>query len=163
MRHRSADTSPALTRRRLPILLALATLIASSLLVVGQASPQGAEEGFKVVVHPENPLDEISRQTLAAIFLKRERRWPDRVDVEAVNQRAESAVRTAFSQAVHGRPTNAIEAYWQQRIFTGREVPPPALGSDGEVVAFVRSRRGAVGYVSRRAATTGVKVIAVVD
>jgi hypothetical protein len=42
----------------------------------------------------------------------------------------------------------AVRAYWQQLIFSGRGVPPVELESDEAVVAFVLKYPGAVGYVS---------------
>jgi hypothetical protein len=49
----------------------------------------------------------------------------------------------------------------QQRIFAGRGLPPPELESDEAVLRYVRSRPGAVGYVSERAELGGVKVLGV--
>ena len=40
-----------------------------------------------------------------------------------------------------------VKAYWQQMIFSGREVPPPEKASAKDVVAFVSANRGGVGYV----------------
>jgi periplasmic protein TonB len=39
--------------------------------------------------------------------------------------------------------------------------PPPSLASDREVLAYVRLKPGAIGYVSMAADVTGVKVVAV--
>ena len=50
---------------------------------------------------------------------------------------------------------SAVESYWQQQIFAGKEVPPAAKPSDEEVLAYVRSTPGAIGYVSAGASTTG--------
>ena len=37
--------------------------------------------------------------------------------------------------------------YWQQRIFSGRDVPPPEFELDREVVEYVLKHAGAIGYV----------------
>jgi hypothetical protein len=42
----------------------------------------------------------------------------------------------------------AVRAFWQQQIFSGRDVPPPELASDKEVMEFVKQHAGAVGYMS---------------
>jgi hypothetical protein len=55
----------------------------------------------------------------------------------------------------------AIKAYWQQRIFSGRGVPPPELGTDAHVVAYVLKYDGAVGYVSAAAELEGTRVVTV--
>ena len=69
---------------------------------------------------------------------------------------SESApAREAFSTAVHHKPVKAVRAYWQQQIFSGRDVPPPEKTSDEQVIAFVRATPGAIGYVSAAAPLTG--------
>ena len=42
----------------------------------------------------------------------------------------------------------AVKLYWQQAVFSGRDVPPPELDSEQEVVRFVLRNPGAIGYVS---------------
>jgi ABC-type phosphate transport system substrate-binding protein len=42
-----------------------------------------------------------------------------------------------------------VKSYWQQQIFSGRDVPPPEKQTENDVVAFVRSNPGAIGYVSK--------------
>lgn len=59
------------------------------------------------------------------------------------------------------RSVEAVRSYWQQRIFSGRDVPPPELDTDEEVVRYVLKHDGAVGYVSAGADIDGLKVISV--
>ena len=40
-----------------------------------------------------------------------------------------------------------VQVYWQRKIGSGL-VPPPVKTSDEEIVAFVASTPGAIGYVS---------------
>ena len=86
------------------------------------------------------------------MFLKKVKRWSDtdKTPVEPVDQAQDSSVREAFTQAIHiNKDLFAIKSYWQRMIFSGRMAPPPELRTDDEVLAFVRSRRGAIGYVRR--------------
>ena len=53
----------------------------------------------------------------------------------------------------------AISSYWAQRIFSGRDVPPPELDSDEAVIEYVLKNRGAVGYVSPSAKLERAKVL----
>ena len=56
--------------------------------------------------------------------------------------------REEFSQAVIGKSTAEVKAYWQTVIFSGRGVPPMEAPSEQAVVQFVRTTPGAIGYVS---------------
>jgi hypothetical protein len=116
---------------------------------------------LRIVVDPENPATELSRDDLADVFLKSSTRWPDGTAVRPVDQKSESAVRKTFSERILKRTIAAVRSYWQQRIFSGRDVPPPELESDDAVIRYVREHRGAVGYVSGAANAGGTKVVSV--
>lgn len=111
------------------------------------ALPSHSQQDFVLIVNAANPASSISQDELGRIFLKKMAKWQDGVRIEPVDLGAGSSVRARFSQSVHGKETAAVKAYWQKMIFSGREVPPPELGSAAEVVAFVGSHRGGVGYV----------------
>ncbi|MFI5182916.1 MAG: phosphate ABC transporter substrate-binding protein, partial [Vicinamibacteria bacterium] len=75
-----------------------------------------------------------------------------------------SRVRAAFSKGVHGRSVDAVQNYWQQQIFSGRDEPPRVKTSDAEVMTFVQSNPGGIGYVSDTATLIdGVKFLDVTD
>jgi len=117
--------------------------------------------GFKVIVHPSNPVDSISREQLAQIFLKKATTWPGGQRAAPVDQTEGSAARAAFSQAVLTKTVSEVKAYWQQQIFSGRSVPPVEKANDSQVVGFVLGNELAVGYLSDGADTGGAKVLRV--
>jgi ABC-type phosphate transport system substrate-binding protein len=113
------------------------------------------------LIHPENPLTSLSQDFVTDVFLKRVTRWHDGETAHPVDQRADSGVRKLFSEGVLRRSVAAIKRYWQQRIFSGRELPPPELDSDEAVVAYVLKHRGAIGYVSAAAKLDRTKAVSV--
>jgi hypothetical protein len=115
---------------------------------------------FKVVVHADNPVTALSASETSALFLKRVTQWTHGGGIRPVDQAADSAVRTAFSRAVHGRTTAAIKSHWLQVVFSGRGTPPPEL-SEAEVVQYVRANPGAIGYVSAARDVGDLKVVTV--
>jgi hypothetical protein len=117
--------------------------------------------GYKIVCHPSNPIQTVERHFLEDAFLKKTTTWPGGEALRPVDLVAHSPVRRKFSDEVLRRPVEAVRNYWQQRIFAGREVPPPEFDSDDVVVRFVLRNPGAVGYVSDEAALNGIKVLTV--
>ncbi len=103
---------------------------------------------FLIIVHPGNPIAEIGRSFLADVYLKRTTRWDDGELARPVDQRPDAAPRRAFSESVLKRSVEAVKRYWQQRIFSGRDLPPPELDDDAAVVTYVATHRGAIGYIS---------------
>ena len=127
-------------------------------LVVMVARPASAQE-FKVIVNSANSTADLPAAVVGKLFLKETAKFPNGTPAMPVDQAKTSPVRAAFSKSVIGRPVGAVETYWQQQIFSGKEVPPAAKASDDDVIAFVKSTPGAIGYVNAGAATAGVKVI----
>jgi len=117
---------------------------------------------FKVIVHAGRPETRLPRAFLADAFLKNVTRWSDDETIRPVDQRTSVAVRRRFSEVVLKRSVAAVKTYWQQRIFSGRGVPPPELDSDEAVVRWVEEHPGAVGYISGAASAGHAKVVAVV-
>ena len=139
-----------------------------ALLLVALLSAHGpsaaAQEGYRVVVNKDNPIDSITKQQLSHLLLKKRTRWDhNNTSADPVDLDSSSPVRETFSKDVHGRSVSSIKNYWQRQIFSGRGVPPPEVTSDAAVVAYVSSRPGAIGYVSARAQLNDVKVLTVSD
>jgi ABC-type phosphate transport system substrate-binding protein len=114
---------------------------------------------FKIVVNASNSVDAISADEASKLFLKQATKFSNGVAAAPVDQKG--ATRAAFCKGVHGRAASAIDTYWQQQIFSGKDIPPAAKAGDDDVIAFVKSTPGGIGYVSAAAATAGVKVISI--
>ena len=130
-----------------------------SALLLAAAAPAAADD-FKVVVHPDNPVAELTSAQVSRLFLKKTLRWPEGRPVQPVEP-ATPALREKFALAIHEKSLNAVKSYWNQLIFSGRDVPPLEKPNDAAVLAYVRGEPGAVGYVSPGADLTGVKVVLV--
>lgn len=118
-------------------------------------------EAYRVVVHQDNPISTVSKAEVSNFLLKKKLRWDSGAVAEPVDLDSKSPVREAFSRDVHGRSVSSIKNYWQRQIFSGREVPPPEVSSDADVIAFVRGHPGGIGYVSPNARLSGVKTVTI--
>ncbi len=137
--------------------------LAVAFLVATVVPVRGADGSIRVVVHPQVKGNQISRANLATIFLRQAPRWGDGTPVLPVDQSFKSPLRSAFSRRLLGKSLLDVQVYWQRQIASG-VTPPPVKASDQEVLAYVASTPGAIGYVSGEAPLTeGVKVIDVVD
>lgn len=115
---------------------------------LGAKPAGGADLPFKVIVHGDMRGTSIGREALSAVFLKKSLRWSDGAPAQPVDQSTQSAVREAFSLHVHRQPLAGVMKFWMAQISNGRGVPPPVKASDADIIAFVASKRGAVGYVT---------------
>lgn len=130
-------------------------------LTPSNAVPAQSAPTFVLVVHRGNPTASLGRADVSRMFLKEIARWPNGQPVEPVDQTVASPVRAAFSQAVHRRSPQSVASYWRQLVFSGRGLPPPEQRGDADVVRFVASHVGGIGYVSPSTALTNVKALQV--
>jgi len=144
-------------RGRRALLFALTSIAGAT--VLGEAS--AAQPVYVIVVHPANPSTSVPRKFLADVFLKKTTRWDHGEVIRPVDQVPDSPVRRRFSEEVIKRSVAAVRSYWQQLIFAGRDVPPPEVPSDEDVIKFVLKYPGAVSYVSGTADVDGAKIVSV--
>jgi TonB family protein len=149
-------------RREAVIRAMLALLGAIIGIAVGSGQLFGQQGGVEVIVNASNPIAEMSSADVAQLFLKRITTWSNGATVVPVDLPESSPVRERFSDGVHGRPTAAIEAFWQRQVFSGRAVPPVQRANPTDVVRFVAGNAGGVGYVPAGTPLPGtVKVLRV--
>jgi hypothetical protein len=141
---------------RLRGILGLALLLLAML-----GAPAGAAD-FVVIINGANPIAAMSAREVSNLFLKKSAHWPDGIKAAPVDLDEGAAARESFSKAVHHKSTTAVKSYWQTMIFSGRDIPPPEKPAAGEVLAFVRANRGAIGYLPAGTPLgAGVKVLEV--
>jgi ABC-type phosphate transport system substrate-binding protein len=126
------------------------------------AIPRG--DGFLVVVNEQNAVATLPRTTVSRYFLKKVSRWDSGAVALPVDLPPDSPIRDAFSRRVLSKSVSSIRAYWQQQIFSGRDVPPPEKPNDAAVLEFVQSNPTAIAYVSSAAALPrGVRVLTITE
>jgi ABC-type phosphate transport system substrate-binding protein len=131
--------------------------------LLASAGTAAAGDGFKVIVHKDNPTRGLPQSKIALMFMKMTTKWESGAMVEPVDLPAASPVRAAFTAAVHKRDVDAVKTAWQRAIFAGRSEPPPEKASDEEVIAFVATHPGGIGYVSESTVSDKVKKLEVLN
>lgn len=128
------------------------------LLMIGVASAQETAS-FKIIVNPSNDISSMTKEQVSELFLKKVTQWENGRKALPVDQVTSSPIREKFSKEIHEKSVTAINSYWRQKIFSGRDVPPPEKSSDADVLAYIAENADAVGYVSDNAPVDKVKVL----
>ncbi|HKC12193.1 MAG TPA: hypothetical protein VKI41_09185 [Vicinamibacteria bacterium] len=113
-----------------------------------EAQPSTAHSTFKVIVNPKVSGRSLAREVLAQIYLGKVQRWGDGAPIVAVDLSGTSPVRKAFCEEILGMSVEAVRFYWLQTVSSTGKRPPLTKPSDEEVISFVASKTGGVGYVS---------------
>lgn len=146
-------------RRRAAIVLSL--LLVWAAICANALADSASPPSFIVIVNPSNAVTTLDQAFVADAFLKKITHWSNDEVIRPVDLVPGSPVRRRFTEGVLRRSVEAVKGYWQQRIFSGRDVPPPELESDDEVVKYVLKYGGAIGYVSASANLSGSRVVTV--
>ncbi len=140
-------------------------LIALSLLgVVLLGATRAPEVRIVVVVNAANRVTSLRRDQVAQIFLRQLATWEGGGEILPVDQIERSPARAVFARDIQGQTVKSLKTYWQQRIFSGDESPPPERVTDSDVLTYVRSNSGAIGYVLEGTDLgAGVKVLVITE
>ena len=140
-------------------------MVGSALLaIVVMGATRAPDVRVVVIVNSSNRTSTMRREQVAMIFLRQLTTWDGGAEILPVDQIERSSARIAFARDVQLETVKALKVYWQQRIFSGDESPPPERVTDSDVLTYVRSNSGAIGYVLEGTDLgTGVKALVVTE
>jgi len=136
----------------------LHTLLASSLLVFSAlACAAGAADGdVLVIANPSVPA--LDTATVSRLYTGRAIEVAGN-PVTVVNAAAGSSVRQRFLSRYLQQDEEKYRAYWTVRRHVGKGVPPRELKTSAEVIDYVQSTPGAIGYIDVADLKPGLKVV----
>ena len=102
----------------------------------------GGVNAGEVIAHPTVSL---SADEIRDVFLG-EKQFAGNLKLVPVDN---TAIQSEFLTTVLQTDAQKYSARWMKKTFREGLAPPARKGSDAEVIEFVRSTPGAVGYVSR--------------
>jgi hypothetical protein len=108
------------------------------------ALPATAQSGVVVIGHPG--LDHIDIVTLQRIYTGRVVELGG-VSLNPANVSAGNPVRARFLTVYLNQDEERYLAYWTVRRYIGKGVPPREFATASEVIRFVQSTPGAIGYI----------------
>ena len=129
-------------------------------LTVGLISGLNAATGEVLVIANKTvATDTLSLDEVKNIFLGKKTKWSDGKKVHFVT-RKKSEVHKIFLKKYVSKTTSQFRNYWKKQVFTGKGRSPKVFKNDAEMISFVASTEGAIGYISAGSSTDTVKVIA---
>jgi hypothetical protein len=131
-------------------------VVALTIAVLFVAPASRADESYRIIVNVANPIEGLTKSEAVRLFLTRTT-WDNGDPVFPVDLGTTSPVREDFSRDVLGLSAAAAVQQWKRAPGDA----PPSVATDREVLAYVRLKRGAVGYVSAAANLQGVKVVTI--
>jgi ABC-type phosphate transport system substrate-binding protein len=129
-----------------PILLTL-------LAIAGEVSAAG-----DVVVIGNANLIRLDAGTVERIYTGRVIEV-DGIPITAVNVASGSPVRSRFLQIYLHQDEDKYTGYWTVRRYNGLGAPPRELPSSAEIINYVKSTPGAIGYIDEADVRPGLNIL----
>jgi ABC-type phosphate transport system substrate-binding protein len=112
-----------------------------------------------VVVNARSGVAVLTRSEVINIYLGRYRQFFNGLEAQPVDVVDHHPGRTRFYQALVGKTVAEINAYWARQVFSGRVTPPPLVASDEDVLKWVASHPGGIGFVDQARVDSRVRVV----
>ena len=122
--------------------------------------PSAFAENIVVIVNDSNNQS-LTSSDVKAIYSDNIIQWNDGTSIKAYDLPVKDESRESFSQKVLGTSARATAKEWANRKITNTAKNPPKTKKERLVVASVKKKANAIGYVSESAikGQDGVKVI----
>jgi ABC-type phosphate transport system substrate-binding protein len=106
------------------------------------------------------PVSELSQEDIQNIYLGKKKNWDNGMKI-MVATLVDGAVTDKFLKDYVKKNSNTFDTYWKKQIFTGGGKPPVKFDKEKDLVEYVSSNKGALGYVSSQSVSENVKIILV--
>ena len=118
-----------------------------------------AQAELFVIVNKNNSVANLNKVDIERIFLRKTKRFENEMPADPVSQDEDSKVRQAFNVKILGRDQGKLKYYWSRKMFAGGDKPPPTVWDNSEVIEYVGTNEGGIGYVDIKPKDDRVKVV----
>ena len=104
------------------------------------------------------PVSELSGDDVQNIYLGKKKVWDNGMKVMFATL-SDGEVSGQFLKEYVKKNANTFNTYWKKQVFTGGGKPPVSFDKEKDLVDYVSTTKGAVGYVSSQSVSDNVKII----
>ncbi len=115
-----------------------------------------------VIANSEVKEQSINAATLKSIYLGKRKKWDDGSKVVLTSLK-DGDTADRFLKGALRKTVKQFLTYWKKMVFTGKGAMPRLFATEAELVDYVRSTPGAIGFVSADTPHDGVNVLTVRD
>ena len=129
------------------------------LFLLGVLPWAAARADLAVVVNTGSGVAVLTRNEVINIFLGRYRQYFNGLEAHPVDLPDHSPERVQFYRSLLGKELADVNAYWARLEFSGRATPPPRVQHAEEVIRWVVSHPGGIGFVDSSRVDGRVRVV----
>jgi len=114
-------------------------------------------EDIVVVTNVHSTIENLDRETLRAIYLKKRSYWKS-MKLTPINLPPKNKTREVFEQVVIQLSFEKLDSYWMKEHYRGKR-PPYRVNSVQSALEFVKKLKGAIAYVPSGKVDREVKIL----
>ena len=112
-----------------------------------------------VVVNARCGVAAMTHNEVVNAFFGRNRQYFNGIETQPVDMLDTHPDRARFYSALVGKDLSEVNAYWSRQVFSGCMQPPVKVGTAEEVIKWVVSHPGGIGFVELSKADARVRVV----
>jgi ABC-type phosphate transport system substrate-binding protein len=152
--------------KKIPFIVLLITLTAN-LPINGTTAPAGIE--LAIILNKDNPTEKLNPAEVKDYWLRRgvKKKWKtSSAPVMPLDRKAKCPERELFYAKVLTLGVEDVEAYFAAKQYQSAEAPPEKFATDKDVIDYVSSHPGAIGFVNKNSLvgelSSAVKTVCVI-
>jgi ABC-type phosphate transport system substrate-binding protein len=123
---------------------------------LGQGTSAAAD--LVIIANPGVAETALDTRDLQRIYLGKQTQWQDDSSIVPVMLKS-GPLNDQFIENYIDRSVQRFVTYWRQMVFTGKGIPPKSFVQESDLVEYVASTPGSVGFASADTKVSGVKVL----
>lgn len=121
----------------------------------------GGAEDIVIITHKSVPADTLKEEDVKNIFIGKITSWSDNQKINFVTLPNDDDIHRAFLKKFVKRTPAQYSRFWKKQIFTGKGKTPKSFQTERDLLEYVASTVGAIGYVSTGQITDDIKVLTI--
>jgi len=128
----------------------------------GAAKPGSTVLAVAVIVHPKNPINEISLAELRQYFALEKKFWPNNSRVALYMRPSKTKEQKVLLETIYEKSSRLLKKYWKRMVFMG-DIPgePSYAATTKAAVARVKRKKGGMSVIMATKVPKDVKVLAI--
>jgi ABC-type phosphate transport system substrate-binding protein len=156
-----------LNKMKKTLFITLLIVLSTNLPITGNTSPAGIE--LAIILNKDNPTEKLNPAEVKDYWLRRgaKKKWKtSSALVMPLDRKAKCPEKELFYSKVLTLGFEDVEAYFAAKQYQSAEAPPEKLATDKDVIDYVSSHPGAIGFVNKNSLVgdlgTAVKTVCVI-
>ncbi len=112
-----------------------------------------------VIAHASQPLELLSKEQAALLFLGKAKRLPNGESVQINDLPKSDYIKSAFYQELTGRNPAQMSNYRARQLFSGRSEIPKPTANQIQMKSIIAGTPGNIGYIEASKVDDTVKVL----